>query len=147
MRRPILMLALVAALAFGTGVAACSDDTEQRVEDALDSARDDFETRTSELREDLERHADEAAARVAAEALRAGVKVEARDDDLRSLDAIDETADRLPDEVTVAGVDDSDGDGLDDDGKVTVTVGDASACVTFPAEGTDTTVESGTCAA
>ncbi len=59
--------------------------------------------------------------------------------------AIDEAVADLPGDPEVTGVEDGDGDGLDDDGKVGVTVDDEQACLTLPEEGEDTEVTSEAC--
>ena len=59
--------------------------------------------------------------------------------------AIGESAVDVAGDPEVAGAADADGDGLDDDGKVQVNVGGASACLTLPATGDDTNVEGGPC--
>ena len=59
--------------------------------------------------------------------------------------AINEVADKIPGSPDVSGVDDTDGDGLDDDGKVLVTVGDNSACLTIEENGTGSDISDGAC--
>lgn len=137
---------------------ACSDDTNDKVSDAADSvgsdvsdaadsAGADLGDAASDIREDAEDGAGAVGARTQAEALRASLKGNdtANADGVRSVAAINEAATDLPGDVEVTGVDDTDGDGLDDDGRVQVDQGDQSACVILPAEGEDTTVENGAC--
>ena len=80
---------------------------------------------------------------VTAEALRASLSSNdtAAEDGLRSVAALQEVADDLPGDPEVTGIEDGDGDGLDDDGKVQVDQDDASACVTLPEAGDDSTQE------
>lgn len=117
-------------------LAACSSDAEDDTKDAVESVQDDVETKT-----------DEAAARAAAEELRTRMKANdtANEEGVRSMAALEESAEDLTGDPTVEGIEDTDGDGMDDDGKVQVDVGDSSACLTLPETGEDTTVEGGAC--
>ena len=109
--------------------------------------RTDVSDAAGDIREDAEDGAGAVGARTQAEALRASLKGNdtADAEGVRSVAAINEAATDLPGDVEVTGVDDADGDGLDDDGRVQVDQGDQSACVILPAEGEDTTVENGAC--
>jgi hypothetical protein len=135
MRRiPSLFAVVVLVGAFA--VAGCSSDTTDKAKDTAKSAQ-----------EDVEDAAGTGAARIAAEGLRASLKGNATADDegVRSVKAINDAADELPDDAELSGVDDGDGDGKDDDGKVQVSVGDQQACLTLPATGEDTKVTTGPC--
>ena len=133
---------------------ACSSDTKDDAKETVDEAGDDFQDGVDEVKDKagevgdaVDTKADEAAARAAAEELRNRVKANdtANEEGARSIAAIEESAKDLTGDPEVSGIEDSDDDGLDDDGKVQVDVGESSACVTLPAEGEDTTVEGGEC--
>lgn len=147
MRSRSRLLAPAFALALLLGASACSDDTNDKVSDAADSVGSDVSDAAGDIREDAEDGAGAVGARTQAEALRASLKGNdtANAEGVRSVAAINEAAADLPGDVEVTGVDDADGDGLDDDGRVQVDQGDQSACVILPAEGEDTTVENGAC--
>lgn len=147
MRSRSRLLAPAFALALLLGASACSDDTNDKVSDAADSVGSDVSDAAGDIREDAEDGAGAVGARTQAEALRASLKGNdtADAEGVRSVAAINEAATDLPGDVEVTGVDDADGDGLDDDGRVQVDQGDQSACVILPAEGEDTTVENGAC--
>lgn len=159
------LLAAPFAVALLFGATSCSDDTKDAASDAVDSAGEDVDAAVSEAQDDADEVASDvsesadsvvedaedgigaAGARAQAEALRASLKGNdtANAEGVRSMTAIQEAAEDLPGDVEVSGVDDGDGDGLDDDGRVQVDQGDQSACLVLPAEGEDTTVEAGTC--
>lgn len=147
MRSRSRLLAPAFALTLLLGASACSDDTNDKVSDAADSVGSDVSDAAGDIREDAEDGAGAVGARTQAEALRASLKGNdtADAEGVRSVAAINEAATDLPGDVEVTGVDDTDGDGLDDDGRVQVDQGDQSACVILPAEGEDTTVENGAC--
>ena len=133
-----------AALLLGAGgLAACSDDDQ-------DEARDRAEEIADDARERAEEATATATARATAEAIRAGLKANGTADDegVRSMKAIEEVLEDVedaPGEPEITGVEDADGDGMDDDGRIQVTSGDAESCVILPEEGEDTTVEQGAC--
>ena len=129
-----LVIALVTIACIGA--VGCSSDTTDKAGDAVESAKDDVATR-----------ADETQARVAAEELRARIKANdtADADGVRSVSALNESAEDLVGDPTVTGIDDADGDGLDDDGKVQIDIDQSSACLTLPDTGENTTVEGGAC--
>lgn len=163
--RPRRLAASGITLALLFGGAACSDETEDKVSDAAESAGDDIAAASDEAQQDAEDMAsdvseaagdvaddlaggaDAVGARAQAEALRASLKGNdtANAEGVRSVAAIEQAAADLPGDVAISGVDDGDGDGLDDDGRVQVDQDGESACVILPAEGEDTTVESGAC--
>jgi len=134
-----LLAALATLLAVGLAfspLASCSSETRDNAKDTVKSAKDDVAKGT-----------DKAGARTAAEALRASLKGNdtADKEGVRSVKAINQAAKDLPGDATFTGVDDGTGDGLDDDGKVQVTVGSASACLTLPAKGDNMAVAGGAC--
>lgn len=118
-------LAILATLTLGTAAVACSEEAQQKAEDAVDAAR-----------EDLENAADDTAARAQAEVFRAALRAADldNDDDRRKIDVLNDAADELSDDVVV-GIDDGDGDGLDDDGLVQIESNDQSACVRIAQDG------------
>ena len=118
-------LAILATLAFGTAAVACSEEAQQKAEDALEAAK-----------EDLENAADDTAARAQAEVFRAALQAADldNDDDRRKIDVLEEAANELSDDVVV-GIDDGDGDGLDDDGLVQIESNDQAACVRIANDG------------
>jgi hypothetical protein len=115
--------------------AGCSDDTEDKVDDAAQS-----------VREDAEDAAGSAAARATAESMRADLLANdlPENQTVRDVAVLQQTADDLPGDVQLSGVADADGDGKDDDGKVQVDVGDQSACLTVADNG-DVDVSGGAC--
>jgi vacuolar-type H+-ATPase subunit H len=128
------------------GVACSSDDVDDAQEQA-EEVRDDAAETASDAADEAAETADEGAARAQAEALRTAIRA---DDDLaedsaRDVDLVQDAIEDLPGDVTVTGLDDEDRDGLDDDGLVTVTVDDSSACVSLPAEGDEIDVSGGAC--
>lgn len=133
-RHALAALAISAALI--SGAAACSSDDQQ---DAKDTA--------TSIRDEAAETADAAGARATAEALRASLKANGTADEegIRSVDAIEQAAEDLPGDPDITGIDDEDGDGLDDDGKVQVQVDDTYACLSLPESGEDTEVTGERC--
>jgi len=121
--RRALSVACVALLWFP--LASCDDDD------------------VDEAREDLEDIAGETGARVAAEAMR-GLVLRADEGERRSVATLDDAAEDLPGDPDVSGIADTDGDGLDDDGRVTITVEDQTACLVVREDG-ETEVSSSAC--
>jgi hypothetical protein len=87
-----------------------------------------------------------AGARAAAETMRGAI--EARDLDaeqsVRDVKVLRDAADTIPGSPQVTGITDGNGDTKDDDGKVTVRVGDQAACLTADTNG-DIDVTDGEC--
>jgi hypothetical protein len=130
-----LLLPMVAGLA-GLGALACSDED-----------RDDAQQRVEDLQEDVEDAAGTSTARLTAEALR-GVLVagdSSESEGPRTMTVLQGAIDDLPGDPTIVGVEDADGDGQDDDGRVEVQSGDQAACLTLPETGTDIDVSSDAC--
>jgi hypothetical protein len=119
-------LLLVATLLVSTGLAACDDDTSDRVEETVES-----------VGEQAEDAAGSAGARAAAEAMRAALEAENLDANqtARDVAVLQEAVADLPGEPEVTGIQDADGDGKDDDGKVEAIVGDQRACLTVEDNG------------
>ncbi len=136
MRRHLTITLAAIALSVAPLAAGCSSETKDKAGDAIESGKDD-----------AAKTADEVEARTTAEALRASLKGNdtADEDGIRSVAAINEAVEDLPGDPEVTGIDDTDGDGLDDDGKVQVTVDESQSCLTLPAEGEDADVEDGAC--
>ena len=123
---------LALPLALGLLLAACGDD-----DDTGDG-----------VAQDLEDAAESGGARVLAESLRALLVAEdigGPDVDRRNVDVLLETVDDLPGSPEITGIEDTDGDGLDDDGRLEATVDDEVACISVDDSG-DTDVDGGPCA-
>jgi hypothetical protein len=142
-RLATMAAAVVLAVTFAS---ACSEETKQNAQETADALGDDAQKNADELGAELEETAGEAQARAAAEDLRVRIKANTTTTTLgpRSMVAITESAADVVGDPEVLAVD-ADGDGLEDDGKVQVNVAGASACLTLPATGDDTTVEGGAC--
>ena len=137
----------VALLAFVPLAAGCSSDTKDNAKDTAESVKDDAAENADEAGNEIEETGDEAQARAAAEDLRARIKANdtANDEGPRSIAAINESLADVAGDPELEGLEDADGDGLDDDGKLQVNVEDSSACLTLPESGEDTTVDGGAC--
>jgi hypothetical protein len=119
-------------LVLGLVLAACGDDDDTG--DGID--------------QEIEDAAEGGSARVLAEALRGLLLAEdigGPDVDRRRVDVLLETVDDLPGSPEVTGIEDNDGDGLDDDGRLQAQVDDEVACIAVDDSG-DTDVDSGPCA-
>lgn len=126
----------VTALSFALVGAACSSDTVDNAEDTVESASDDIES-----------GAEQATASATAESFRVSLKAndDADEQGLRSVEVLQQVAEDLPGDPDISGIEDSDGNGMDDDGKVQVTAGDEKACIIIPETGTDTEVTNEAC--
>ena len=127
-------LVVVVLAAFAT---ACDEDTQDKADEAVERAT-----------EDIDEGVDDASARAGAEAFRASLKAQETDDDaggVRQVDALEEAADDVPGSPDIAGIADDDGDGVDDDGRVEVRVGDQVACVELPESGDEIDVTDDAC--
>ncbi|HEY3139637.1 MAG TPA: hypothetical protein VGJ86_00820 [Acidimicrobiales bacterium] len=112
-----MTVALPLCVGLVTAAAACSDDDASKAQDrdANDSAGEVLES---------------AGARGLAEALRVVlVSDNAFEQHPRSVDVLQENVDDLPGKPKVTGIEDDDGDGMDDDGNLQVYVDDEIACV------------------
>jgi hypothetical protein len=145
MRRWWSCVALSVALAGVVG--ACSDedraDVSQRAEEALTDARQ----RAREAADAVEQAGDRAGARAVAEAIRAALVVEnlEADQNVRDVDVLREAVGDVPGDPQVSGIDDANGDGRDDDGKIEVAVDAERACLTLPDGGGDIDVAAQAC--
>jgi hypothetical protein len=126
---------IVSAFMLVLFLGACSDDTKDKVDDAAAS-----------VREDAENAAGSAAARAAAESMRGALLAKdiPENQTVRDVAVLQDVADDLPGDVATSGIDDADGDGKDDDGKVQLGVGDQAACLTAADNG-DVGVSGGAC--
>lgn len=126
---------LGAALLLPAGVlAGCSD-----------SQKDDIRSSASSLQSQASDAASAAAPRAAAEAMRASLVADrtagtnagngTTPENPRSVNRLDEAADNVPGNPTISGIEDKDGDGNDDDGKVQFQVDDNYACLTVGTDG------------
>jgi hypothetical protein len=128
------------ALCFGAllvVLAGCSDDDDDG--DVSDTLED--------IGSEIDQEIDEASASGMAEAFVALIENDDRaaDAGVRDMTVISENLDDMPGEPEVTGVEDSDGDGLDDDGYLTFVVDDEQQCVELAAEGTDAETLDGAC--
>jgi outer membrane murein-binding lipoprotein Lpp len=126
-------------------LAGCSDDdadsvandAQDQVDDASDRA-DDLQDDADDLKDDIEQELDEAEgqldeglARGQAEIFKQRLTDVGQDDSPSAeVDEWESIAADLPGDPDVSGIEDTDGDGVDDDGKVQISVDDSSACVT-----------------
>src|SRR4051794_27779726 len=133
MRR--FVAALVATWFAFSVLAGCSDDTKNKLKNTASS-----------VRETGENAAGAAGAIALAETLRGALAAK----DLQSgqterdVSVINATVRDLPGNPNVTGIEDANGDGKDDDGKVQVNVGDQSACLNIAPNG-DMNVDNGAC--
>jgi hypothetical protein len=98
--------------------------------------------------DEAEQTAKQTGARTSAEAFRVSVKAQDTEGDpggVRNVQVLREAADDRPGGPDVLGIDDSNGDGIDDDGFVELRVDDESACVTLPESSDDVDVSGGHC--
>ena len=137
----------IALLTLAPFVAACSSDTKENAKQTATDLKDDAKDNAGKVADEADTKAAEAKARVAAEDLRARIKANKTADDqgARSVAAIKESLADVAGSPKAVGLTDADRDGLDDDGKVQLDVDGASACLTLPATGEDTTVKGGAC--
>lgn len=120
------ILTTIAALGL-LGVVACGDDEEvdERIEEGVEqgSARSAAEWMRADLtRRDLQ-----------------------SDEHLRDVSILEDSADSIPGSPEVTGIEDTTGDGRDDDGNVEIRVGDESACLEVTDDGETVHVEGGSC--
>jgi hypothetical protein len=98
--------------------------------------------------DEAEQTAKQTGARASAEAFRVSVKAQDTEGvpgGVRNVQVLREAADDLPGGPDVLGIDDGDGDGIDDDGFVEVRVDDEFACVALPESGDNVDVSGGRC--
>jgi hypothetical protein len=126
---------VIALIVLFLQVAGCGSNTKK-----------DIEKQVGKAREGAENAAGTAGALAAAEALRTQLlaKKLSPDQTLRTTAVLQDVADNVPGAFAVSGIDDTDGDGKDDDGKVQVTLGDQSACLTVQDNG-ESSVANGAC--
>jgi hypothetical protein len=98
--------------------------------------------------DEAEETAERAGARASAEAFRISLKAQDTQDEtggVREIEALREAADDLPGDPDVIGIEDTDGDSVDDDGLVEIRVDRGYACVTLPESGDEVDVSGGRC--
>jgi hypothetical protein len=97
--------------------------------------------------EDVEETVEQAQARAAAEWMRGDLlgRDLRSDEHLRDVSVLEDSAENIPGSPDVTGIDDTTGDGRDDDGNVEIVVGDEAACVRVSEDGDSVDVEGGTC--
>jgi hypothetical protein len=137
-RGRIVTAAIVSVLL--VGAAACSDDASDAADDATDAAGDAID--------EVEERVGEAGARAGAEAFRVSLReqdVDGAAGGLRSIEVLQTAADDLPGDPEITGIEDGNGDGIDDDGFVQFVVSDEQACVEVPESGDDIEVTGGAC--
>lgn len=124
---------------------ACGDD-DGGVSERADQVLDGAQQRAGKAVDALGETGESVGARVLAEAVRAALVAEdlGAGESLRDVAVLREAVGDLPGEPVVGGIEDGDGDGLDDDGKVEVALNDERACLSV-AEGGDIDVEGGAC--
>lgn len=125
--KQIAAIAFAATLSLGLVATACSDDTQDAVDTAVDQ--------TSAL----------GIARAWQASLVGNETADTDPAGVRSVAVLEQSSEDLPGDPTIVGIDDADGDGADDDGTVQVDVEDQSACLTLPESGNDIDVEGGAC--
>jgi hypothetical protein len=131
--RPLRTTAFALALLVPV-VSACGDD--QSVEDQASDAASDAAGAVDEK-------VDEGLARGQAEILRERIKDAADGDETLwpTITVIETAVADLPSDPEVTGVQDTDGDGADDDGKIGVAIDESNACVTITADDIDVSGE------
>lgn len=109
--------------------AACGDDDESVADQAGDVA-DSVAEGARDAAGEVGDLAEDASARSVAEAFRAALLSDEADGaNRRSVAVLQESAGDLPGDPEVRGIDDADGDGRDDDGRVELAVNDESSCL------------------
>jgi hypothetical protein len=128
----VLFTSVVAVALLG----ACSSSTEKSINRSVDNAQ-----------KDVKKVADQATARVGAEAIRAKLLYDSRGDDSGPYTAIQvaDAAKDLPGSPKVTGVGDANGDGRNDSRYLQVTAGKQAACVILPTTGTSVEVTGSKC--
>lgn len=130
----------IIALLLLTGSATAAACSEKQQDDARATA--------TSLGRDAAAGANEVGARSQAEAMRANLKASKEaEQSLRDVALLKAASENLPGNPTIAGITDGDGDGMDDDGMVEITLNQAKACVMVPATGDNTEVTGEACAA
>lgn len=136
-----------AALLVAPVLGGCGDDNGQTASEQAEEVLQEARQQAQEAAAALESAGDTAGARAVAEALRTALVVEdlERSEAARDVDVLREAVDDLPGDPQVSGIEDTDGDGRDDDGQIEVIVDEERACVTVPDGGGDIDVSNGAC--
>lgn len=145
MRRWWTGAALSVALAATVG--GCGDDNKDDLSRPAQEALQRAQQQAQESADAIEQAGERAGARAVAEAIRAALVAAELESggQLRDVDRLREAVADLPGDPQVSGIDDADGDGLDDDGKVEVAVNGEQACLTVPDGEGDIDVAAGAC--
>lgn len=138
--------AVVVAVAFAALTACTVDEGGAVIQDAEEFV-EDARRRAREAAHDVEEAGEQVGARAVAEAIRAALIVEDLEtgEPLRDIDVLHRAVDAIPGAPQVSGIEDADGDGRDDDGRLEVAANDELACVSVPAGGGDIDVRSDAC--
>jgi hypothetical protein len=109
---------------------------------------DEVKKTVQDVQDTIEGAIDEAGARGAAEVFRGALRradVSDEEGGVRQITVLEENAEDVPGDPEFVGIEDTDNDGLDDDGLVEVRVGDRAACVMLPTSGEDIDVTNDAC--
>lgn len=135
-RWPVRSILCSGAVAFALLSVGCSSETRDDVGEAADS-----------VGEEIEDAAGTASASAVASSYAAAIRANSTVDDegARSIVGLQESAADLPGEPEITGIEDTNGDGLDDDGQVSVMVGDQGACLILSETGEEIDINSEAC--
>lgn len=138
--------ASVILVSFG-GLAACGEDDRAAVGRDVEQLAEDARREAQEAAGAAGEAGSRAGARAVAEAVRAALVAEDLQGgkNLRDVAVLREAVGKVPGEPEVTGIDDADGDGRDDDGRVEIVASEERACLTLPEEGGNVDVRSGPC--
>lgn len=130
----LLMLSALASLLLATG---CRDDDDGG---GPNDTNGDAEAAIEEPLEEL-------GARAAAETVRANLRTRDLDegDNLRDISVLEAAVEDLPGSPEASGLEDTSGDGQDDDGLVEIRVGNESACLSVGEDNETVDVTGGAC--
>jgi len=101
-----------------------------------------------EVGEDIQEGVEDVTARATAETFRGAIRNQDTDDatgGVRNIDALNSAADDIPGDPDIVGIEDTTGDGVDDDGLVEIRVDDQRACVELPESGNEIDVTGDPC--
>ncbi len=141
-------MAVLTAVLLSTAV-SCSSSTRKSIKQTATDIGSDISSGATDLGSDVANGTNKVRARATAEAIRVSLKnnKDADAKGVRNIDVLHQVVKDLPGDPTVTGIEDKNGDGLDDDGHLQVDQGGQSACVTLPKTGKDIQVTSGPCPA
>ncbi len=135
------------SIALAATLGACGDDNRDEVSRQAEEALNEARQRAREAADAVEQAGERAGARTVAEAIRAALVVENLEtgENLRDVDVLREAVGDVPGDPQVSGIDDANGDGRDDDGKIEIAVDGERACLTLPDGGGDIDVVGEAC--